>query len=241
MKNILTENDIRALFSTIDLNEEEYVYFDFHAQRLAYTTNLVRDYCNEHSVLKLLDVGPHFLTRCIIEFVGAEISISTLGWEYPKLVPAELIDEHVTFNMIECENKTVVFNNRPFDLIVFSEIIEHLNISPDLVLGFMKKLLLNKGGGLLIETPNAAFLRNRIELLFGRNPFQLLHDDKKFKGHIREYTMNELEEYGGKHGFSIWRKEYFNYLLDPSSNKIKRIMETVIPSFRQGITVFFIS
>jgi hypothetical protein len=238
---MINENDIKSLFSKIDLNQEEQVYLNSQATRLTYTTNLVQEFCNHHPVRKVLDIGPHFLTRCVKEFIRPEISVSTLGYEYPKLVPANIIDEHVHYDLSDCiKKKPAISKNTPFDLILFCETIEHLYISPSLVMDFLRKLLITKNGGLLIQTPNAVTLKKRIKMLFGENPFELLREDFEYKGHIREYTMDEMENYGNTLGFSIWRKAYCNYWPQlRSANKIMRIMEALIPSFRQGITISF--
>ncbi|MBM4147372.1 MAG: class I SAM-dependent methyltransferase [Nitrospira sp.] len=237
---MIYENDIRCLFKNIDLNEGELFYLNTQATRLAYTTNLVQEFCNQYPVRKVLDIGPHFLTRCIKEFIRPEISVSTLGYEYAKLVPPNIIDEHVTYNLTDCiDTKPAIFKNAPFDLIVFCETIEHLFISPSIVLSFIKKLLINKNGGLLIQTPNAVNIAKRIKMFFGENPFELLREDFEYKGHIREYTMDELQKYGSMVGFSVWRKEYRNYWWHLPTNKILRIMEALVPSFREGIAIFF--
>lgn len=237
---MVNEKNILSLFSDIDLNKEELEYLNSQALRLAYTTNLIQEFCNHHRVKKILDIGPHFLTRCIKEFIKPDISVSTLGYAYEKLVPSNIIEEHVTYDLNDFLNKkSVFFKNAPFDLIIFCETIEHLFISPSLILDFLKNLLISTNGGLLIQTPNAVTITKRIKMLLGENPFELLREDFEYKGHIREYTMAELQNYGNMMGFSVWRKEYCNYWLQLTSNKILRIIEASIPNFRKGIIIFF--
>ena len=131
---MVIENDIKSIFKTIDLNEAEAFYLSTQAIRLAYTTNLVQELCTRYHIRKVLDVGPHFLTRCIKEFVEPEISVSTLGHEYPKLVPTSIVDEHIQYDLTECMwGKPLTSRNAPFDLILYCEIIEHLFISPNLI------------------------------------------------------------------------------------------------------------
>ena len=173
---MISEHDVKALFSDVDLIEEELFYLNSQAVRLAYTTNMVQEFCNQYNVRKVLDIGPHFLTRCVKSFIRPDISISTLGYEYSKLVPSSIIDEHIHYDLTDClQKKRVSSRIAPFDLILFCEIIEHLFVSPTLVLSLIKTLLAPKNGGLLIQTPNAVTLTKRIKMLFGNNPFELLN------------------------------------------------------------------
>jgi hypothetical protein len=75
-------------------------------------------------------------------------------------------------------------------------------------------------------------------MLFGANPFELLREENGFKGHVREYTMHELERFGTACGFSVLRREYCNYWahLFPA-NPLLRVLEISVPSFRSGLTI----
>ncbi|MBI4772741.1 MAG: hypothetical protein HY788_00935 [Deltaproteobacteria bacterium] len=237
---MIQADDIRSLFSNVELLDRERHYLDTQAIRLSYVVNLVQEFCNQHTVHKILDVGPHFLTRCVKEFIMPEVSVSTLGYEYPKLMPLDLVDEHVRYNLVDSiDNKPVVFNKAPFDLILFCETIEHIYISPNHVLSLLVALLKKPEGGLLIQTPNAVSLNKRLMMLRGLNPFELLREDFEFKGHIREYTMGELVNYGLNVGLSVWRKAFCSYWPHLCTNAIERSMQTLLPPLRPGLTVFF--
>ncbi len=232
--------DIESLFSHLELTEEERVYLKQQSKRLAYAVNLVQEFCMEYGARKVLDVGPHFLTRCIRELVSPQVSVSTLGYEYPKLVPLCLMEEHQPYDLIECaRKKPVSFKKAPFDLIVFCEIIEHIPISPNLPLQLLRSLLKDRDGGLLIQTPNAVAIGKRMQMLFGRNPFEIPGTDLQFKEHLREYTMTEVERFGRSLGLSLWKKEYCRYWPHAYRNLVERTVEALIPRFRQGLTVFF--
>jgi hypothetical protein len=233
-------DDVKALFRDIDLNEEERFYLSSQAARLAYACNLVQKYCSERKVTTVLDIGPHFLTRCIKMLIRPEIKLSTVGFEYPKLVPRTLVEEHVHYDLTQVvQGKPATFAAAPFDLILFCETIEHLTVSPAHLLSGISSVLARPRGGLLIQTPNAVTLSKRIGMLRGRNPFELLHEELEFKGHIREYTMAELLAYGAAAGFSVWHREYCDYWAAHTRNPVVRLLERAVPSFRRGLTVFF--
>lgn len=85
-----------------------------------------------------------------------------------------------------------------FDVVVASEIIEHLvNID-----GFMRECvaLLKQGGLLAITTPNAARPLNTAQMLKGYH-VRGFFDDLKNPMHIRFYTLWTLKELLAKHGF----------------------------------------
>jgi hypothetical protein len=82
--------------------------------------------------------------------------------------------------------------SRDFDLIVLMEVIEHLYTPPEVVLAYLGSHLATDGV-MLVTTPNAAWLKNRIKLACGKNPFEALRSDRKNMGHVREYTKKELE------------------------------------------------
>ncbi len=100
-----------------DLLEEEAVYLEYHIDRFAYTTNMIQLFCNQFYTKRILDVGPHFLTSCIKEFVKPDLSISTLGWMNDRLVPSENgpCEEHIQFDLNDCENGKVEFKHQVDD------------------------------------------------------------------------------------------------------------------------------
>ena len=56
--------------------------------------------------------------------------------------------------------------------------------------------ILRPGGVLVLTTPNAAYLRNRVRLALGRSVYTPLHDwlyGEPHARHAREYTLFELE------------------------------------------------
>jgi len=87
------------------------------------------------------------------------------------------------------------------DLVLFCEVIEHLNRWPIEVLRDICSLL-RPGGTLILTTVNFVRLANRIRMVTGRspliNPFEKTLDGSN---HVREYTEMELKRYLAKAGF----------------------------------------
>jgi len=123
-------------------------------------------------------------------------------------------------------------------LIVFSETIEHLYTSPQIVLAFLAKLLRpGPGAGILIQTPNAASFWKRVRLLLGHNPYELIRTDRQNPGHFREYTMRELEDYAMQAGFRVWFREHCSYWA--GSGPANAILNCY-PPFREGLSLVLV-
>lgn len=228
----VSERDIIDRLSAPNLKQEHIKYLNFHAKRLAYAVNWISAYRERKPLKKLLDIGPHFLTRCICEFFP-DVEVSTLGWKLEELVPEGLYIEHIQFDLNDCGSLDIVSAQAPFDLIVFSETIEHLYTSPAVVLPVLKELLA-ENGAVFIQTPNAVTLRSRWALLRGRNPYHLIREERTNPGHFREYTKEELTDYSIDSGFSVCEAEYCSYWVHPIP--LIRFFENSIPSFRQGMS-----
>lgn len=228
-----TAQDIRDLVKRLALDEKNERYLDLHARRLAYAINTIRSHHARRPIRRLLDLGPHFLTRCICELFP-EIEVSTLGWKMEKIVPAALCKEHIQFDLNDAGSIAIESTQAPFDMIVCSEIIEHLYTSPTLVLKALRKILAPQGA-LFIQTPNAATLSARAALLRGRNPYHLIREQRTNPGHFREYTRDELVNYARATGFDVMQALYCSYWVHPIAPI--RWVENAIPSFRRGMSL----
>jgi SAM-dependent methyltransferase len=96
-----------------------------------------------------------------------------------------------------------------FDLVLCTEVIEHILEDDELLLRSIAQLL-RPGGLLVLSVPNAAGFGNRVKLALGRN----VHWDKRSilrgtlggYGHLREYTFDEVRQ--------LLRPEFELLLLD---------------------------
>lgn len=97
-----------------------------------------------------------------------------------------------------------------YDHIVFAEVLEHLYTSPAEVLPFLRDLLA-EGGHIYLQTPNAVALNKRLNMLLGRNPFEMIRPSDRDPGHFREYTRAELATVLGEVGLEPVHFSYENY------------------------------
>jgi SAM-dependent methyltransferase len=220
-------------------------YAAFHRPRFECLIDILRPLTARPGV-RILDVGPSPLTPLIARELGAPVE--TLGLEPEDARPDH---RHHSFDLNEAQ-----FPERwrtdlgPYDIIVFAEVVEHLYTAPDLVLPYLRQLL-EVGGILLLQTPNAAALRKRVKLALGLNPFERIRVDRSNPGHFREYTLSELRELLFDAGFAIertWRRYYFDARFerhtrgDERPNAIRGSLKNAFyrlmpPPLQEGITI----
>jgi len=98
--------------------------------------------------------------------------------------------------IIESAGQSILEPNH-FDVVLILDVIEHLHNSPREILNYGISLL-KPGGTIIIETPNAVSLFNRVKVLFGKNNHIncsfFYWNIGDFRSHIREYTKTELIE-----------------------------------------------
>ena len=89
-----------------------------------------------------------------------------------------------------------------FDVILFSEVIEHLPIPGHLVLERLRKAL-KPGGTLICSTPNLYRLRNIVYMVLGKQIFDHFRYPKETGlGHVLEYSRDHLEWQMKEAGFT---------------------------------------
>jgi predicted SAM-dependent methyltransferase len=219
------------------LNEEQKAYLNTHAKRF----ELVLKHINQNSHQQVLDIGPSFLSILLKE--KYQNNLTLLGFADLESTGGHLPDIEILKQnnlIVQDLNFWKVDKNShlKYDLIICAEVMEHLYSSPVILLqNFYNSLRSN--GVLMIQTPNAVALKNRIKLLFGKNPYDIPRENVKNPGHFREYTVKELADIAQKAGFEVQEVITDEYFENPSvKSKIYRSLKTIIPaSLKSGITI----
>lgn len=187
---------------------------------------------------KILDVGPRFEVDILHRLLpGARVD--TLGID-KGLFPPRGGERQVIFDLNDSDDASRCPSLGPYQLILMAEVLEHLYTPPSTVLGWVASLL-EPGGYLLIQTPNAVALPHRARMLAGINPFQWLNGDRAYPGHIREYTVAELRREGRALGLEVVDLRTANYFDSKKlSNRLYQRLERIVPrTLRSGITVVY--
>src|SRR5262249_32946221 len=148
------------------LNAIERDYVQYHERRILAILRMVDRFVGERLAsgirpVKLLDVGPHFLTRCLHDLFGKDVEIHTVGYRHPGLVAESMVARHHQYDLNLAQRREQWLRCAGHDLIVMAEVIEHLHTSPNLVLQLMRSLL-RDDGVLIVQTPNAVSLQRRL-------------------------------------------------------------------------------
>ena len=184
-------------------------YAAYHARRYAALLLLLNRYLPKKDSQRILDIGSSKLTELLHE--QFQVPVDTLGFSKDG---STVTGYHYCFDLNETLWGESWRTDLPlYDVVVMGEVIEHLYASPILVLEFIKSLI-KPGGMLVLQTPNAARLRNRLRLLLGLNPFVHISEDRDYLEHFREYTERELRMYAAEAGFEVVEcmlSHYFDY------------------------------
>ncbi len=112
-------------------------------------------------------------------------------------------------------DESLPFDDDSLDVIIFTEVLEHLFRPPTEILSDMRRVL-RPGGCLIISVPNIASLKKRVAMVCGRSPLQ--DPDEVMKrgwmhgyGHVHEYTRSELHMVLRRAGFRIDRTCGINF------------------------------
>ena len=164
---------------------------------------------------KILDIGIGYGFLDIFLKQGFGLDITGMEIEENIRAYCPLVELHgIPIIPGRLSRKDCPIANNSFDIVILSEVIEHLRISPLKALSEIKRIL-KPGGQLLLTTPNMARLTNILRLLMGRNIIEEFPDDDRQLNHItdkmthiREYTMKELKLLLGRAGFEIVEARY---------------------------------
>jgi SAM-dependent methyltransferase len=216
-------------------------YLRYHAQR--YDALLKELLSRWKPGFRVLDIGRSTFTDIAAESLGCPVD--TLGFESDREAAT---GRNFHFDLNQSQLEASWRRDIPeYDLIVFSEVIEHLHTSPARVLPFIRSLL-RPDGLVFIQTPNAVVLHKRLQLLLGSNPYNLISENTGNPGHFREYTSAELRGYCAPAGLSVESLRTLNYFdyryadhldgrcVKQSRNGLINLLYRVLPaSFRPGL------
>jgi SAM-dependent methyltransferase len=209
-----------------------------HARRYEALLEKVQELAPEGAWI--LDVGQAYEAEKLRELPGAVVD--TLGFGDERFPPHEG-ERHIPFDLKAAQGTWPEWETWPhfegYDVVVCAEVIEHLPVSPAPALRFVGSAL-RPGGWLVLQTPNAASIGNRLRLLAGRNPFEELRNDLVSPGHIREYTVDEVLELGRAAGLEPGGWLTANYFETGSrANVAFRRLEPLVPRrLRAGVTAW---
>ena len=183
------EEDSDDTKSLCESSRHEIVYMNWQYFRFAAINSIIAKI--NHPIC-LIDIGttPYtiFLKRKYQHF-------KILTVDSTDLLKQRCIEEGVEHFTVNLNEEKLPFEDAKADLVIFTEVLEHLFVQPSELLNEIVRVL-QSSGKLIISVPNFACLKNRVKLLFGINPLgnfdEIIRGDKHGYGHIREYTKPEI-------------------------------------------------
>jgi len=129
---------------------------------------------------------------------AVDIGIASDAWEgAPEGTMAErFLEAGVELVVWDLEQTPYPLPDDTFDAVLLTEVFEHLREYPITSLHEARRVL-RPGGCLYLTTPNAAYVRNRVQLLLGRSTATRLVDwigGIPLARHAREYTFGEMRK-----------------------------------------------
>lgn len=155
--------------------------------------------------LKVLDIGTSISTL-FLRKVFPDYEIATI--DIDNRLEKECTKRGIIFKQVDLTEDTIPFKDYNFDIIIFSEVFEHLFIHPSKIFGELYRVL-TKDGTLIFATMNIAMLYKRIKCLFGKptNAFPIAEVIERHL-HVREYTMQECLDILRDTNFVIEKSRY---------------------------------
>ena len=134
----------------------------------------------------------------------------------------------------DLNKERLVFDDNIFDVVIATEVIEHL-LNPDNLLQEAYRIL-KDDGIFIITTPNLASLGRRIFLLLGKNPvIEVSPKEENAVGHLRYFVKASLLQLLKKHGLSPvkFTSDVVNF--DKEGKLRSHLLAKLIPGFGRSL------
>jgi len=212
-----------------------------HKERILYDCILV-DSLTKNQDAKILDMGSApFYAALTLKKMGYDMKSTDID---PERFGA--LTEKINLNIVRCdfEKEKLPFEDDSFDIILLSEVFEHLRIDLIFTISEIRRVL-KPGGKFILSSPNFFEYFKLKRLLFkGKtseifNAYKKLHD-LGHMGHVREYTRNDVILFLEKMKFTIHDSHYRG--IDPKKQNdswqlLNHWAQRFFPFFRKWFVV----
>lgn len=239
MSSLRKTKDIISYFKDKPFDKEAKEYLKDHCRRYEFLflkiDSVLAKFKNKG--IKILDLGPSYQTEIFRITLPKNITIDTVGFDDSRFIKRSK-DKHFEYDINHAQYKNKWLKVKNYNVIIMAELIEHLYTSPVLVLNSINSWM-EKGGYLIIQTPNAVSLNRRIKMIIGRHPYDMIRENNLNPGHFREYTFQELIQAAKKSGFILKDYTITNYFKHKGlGGKLYNLLGNFLPeNLRDGMTV----
>jgi SAM-dependent methyltransferase len=241
----------KSVFSGRESEHEEYL--DTSGNRIIHTFDSIQAAVAQKQPSTILEIGPgpYFLTSLLSRFLNC--NVVGLG-RPPEIWPGSQILQSITkqivyiksgdtispFDELFCnaEKDLFPFPDNHFDVVVATEVFEHLIFSPTHFL-FEIHRVLKPGGIMVLTTPNAVSLTKTIKMLLGKSVWDYYSGYGVYGRHQREYTLTEIKALLSAVNFGIRTAYTTHYpnMRQGLSDRIKQSAFAILPSRKSQLFV----
>lgn len=237
-----------------DANPEWPDYLAAHRHEYVRTICDVLEFTRKTGTKRVLEIGAFFGLVCItLKKFGLEVVASDIPeyMEMPEQVQ-RFGRNGVAMASVRLQDFVMPFEDGRFDVIIMTEVLEHLNFNP---VPLLKEI--NRVGArnslFYLSLPNLAYYRNRVRFLFGKSMLQPISSYvlqvtpgslEIVNGHWREYTKAEIVELLTRLGYTIERHYFFSIVdvkQNPTAkNRLTKFVFSLFPAFKENQTALAI-
>lgn len=202
---------------------------------------------------RVLDIGAHWLHQAYLysrdgyEVTAADFG-STLALDSVRRLAASRRIRLVVYDEIESGRAFETIDDSSFDVILFTEILEHLTFNPVAMWRQVYRML-SPGGRIIVTTPNFYALRGRLwdarrfaRRLGGGIPVDDILRTPTYGHHWKEYSLREVIRY-----FSVLSTDFVphkalyveDYYGAPSYGPAAALVERAIRALRPNLHLEF--
>lgn len=228
--------------------ENEIGYSKYHFKRFNELLSFIPT-----SKSKILDIGTTPFTLYLAKHSPHEVYTI----DYSDGFRNRCYKEDVVFKQFDISKEGLPFVEDYFDVILFTEIFEHILADPVKTLAKLYKML-RENGLLIMSTPNLGSLLSRMKLLLNKPilaypTWEIRQDSIHGHGHNRLYVAAELLDYHSKAGFRGIKVKYsskgecesashYGWTASFKEKVLKKFFvrpfSSIVPSFRATIYIF---
>lgn len=219
------------------VNEKKYIVDNYG--RILKTVRVLNRYLRAND--RLLDLGIYPGHIALILAKKMNVRVYGIALTTSEVFESKMRKSQIDIIKSDLDRQGLSFNDETFQVVLCSEVIEHLD-SPSRLIGEVHRILVDNGI-LILTTPNIARIRNRMSFFFhGISPNICQPGEyNPFSNHewihFREYTLVEIKQLLLKNKFQIAESKYMiNQHFD--ENYLRTMVKAFMPkSLRRGIIV----
>ena len=209
--------------------------------RILATLEMVPDSCRDKDILEL-GSSPYFLSLCLHRLCTGKLKRGNYFGTSAKNGADRLVNQRTReeidfeYDAFNIETDEYPYPAESFDVVVFSELIEHLGVNPVRALAEMHRVL-RPGGVLVVTTPNKLSMERWAT--FARGGSQMVDRYSPLFGygarHNREYGPAELRELLEGTGFEVEQMALRDLVVHPPLESFQRSVWRILLGLYSGV------